>query len=628
VPSLDTSDRSPESLLSKLYSTADPPISLFREQANLIRCSKGLPTFRCLDVTPWQPIDMLCRIVTQPCPAQIHSIFLVPHLSHFLIFETASEASVDAVILKIPELAANQRRPTRLTPDRLLSDFCNYTRLSAVRLGSLVKVVGTEFDGDIGQVVCVFRDKGKVLLKLRPRIDYDELIASALPSQARLNTYKEETYRAPQSFFAEGPLSKLGAPIGAVTLEVGEGRELPAREWDGKKFYGRFQYKKVKVDAILTSVFPIPSDVAALFQAEIYGAEKRFPWLADAVERSLEPALRHKKRPPVLPLSELSLIDDPLPNPAFVPEPLALPPDDEPPKAKSAPGALDSSPFLPGDHVIPISGKFAGVPCRVDRVGDRVVASVLQETLFEVDRARLSVVERPRARPPLADTGVQSADPNNSVESIPRMSRPDAFARASERPNRQTQTPWQLPTVPRPGDLVELRTGNLAMVMRGGVCRDVLGRDFPMASVSNSDRIEEDPTIRDSAGNRVSIGETVRVIKGKNAGREGEVLHMIDRTYFITSRDDVIAVAAKHTLLIADPELQCDIINEEVVTIKKGAISAPYRIVAMATNGTVVAVNSHETVTVKLSEYGSTWKFAAEVGLSRGTKIQKHPGRP
>jgi hypothetical protein len=156
-------------------------------------------------------------------------VFLVPHLPRFLFLEAASEAPVDSLVTTISELATLRGSLTRLTPERVLSDFCNYTRLSAVRRGSLVKVAGTELDGGIGQVVGVFEDKGKVLLKLRPRIDCDELTTNALSSQARLNALKDATYRAPQSFFAEAPLSKLGSTISPVALQTGDGRELPAR---------------------------------------------------------------------------------------------------------------------------------------------------------------------------------------------------------------------------------------------------------------------------------------------------------------------------------------------------------------------------------------------------------------
>jgi ribosomal protein L24 len=395
------------------------------------------------------------------------------------------------------------------------------------------------------------------------------------------------------------------------------------RKWDGKKFYGRFQYKKVKATAVLTSGFTVRSDVAALFRAEVYGAERQFPWLADYLRRSPEPLAR--KRFPAL----LSLFEPPA-TLTFLPDPVPLPADNPPPDAKNAPRPPDPAPFSPGDHVLPVSGRFASLPCRVDSAGDYIVASVLQGTLFEVDQSRLRVIEKPQApvRPPLADIGVQAAGCENSLKSVREMKHDAPLSPPCEQASRETQTKSKFQPVPRVGDLVGLWTGNHAIVLRGGLCRDVLGRDFPMTTVTHSQRIEDDPTTRDSAGNRVNIGEVVKIVKGKDANKEGEVLHMIDHTYFIAYRDDVIAVAASQTLLTADTDVQADIVDEEVVTIRKAAISAPYRIVAMATDGTLRAVQGEDAITLKLAEYGSAWMFAAEVGLSSGKGIQKPARKP
>jgi hypothetical protein len=574
--SLLAASKSPHSYLSRLYSTADAPTSLQLAQVDLI-LKEPFPRIWSLDLGHWNKDDVLVRLATTLIPqnSSQFSVISLPGFPHELFFEANSIDVIESEIIKVSELSSRLSHLVELTSHDIVRKFCNYTRLCRIHTGSFAQVQIGVFHNDFGQIVHVAPNEGEVILKLRPRIDYDGLRTNHYASQVRLTAEREPTYRPPPSFFKPNTLSELNAEIKESTLDIGQPDPIPVRVWDQKTFYGRFQYERFSCSMVKLRSFTIPFEVKAVFDDNVNGVERTIPGFTPNGKSPSKP----RRFVPMLPsASDLTQLSTSVPAPPPVrPSPGSEVADRAPepePKPEPAP-VLRPPPFAVGDTVVPVAGPYAGLPARVEFVGQFVVASLDTEARFTVPGGLAQWV----ASPP--DEG-------------------DA---------------------PRRGDLVRLPGGAPAVVIGEGCCRDLANVDHAVTVAALSRETRDDPSITDSVGARVNIGDTVTAVHGGFTGSSGKVLWRVDEHLFVGRGVDITAVPARDAV-VEGPD---GFVGSQIVVINQGVSSSPYTVISLGTDG-VIRARGHDVITLPLSEIGVRWRPAREVDratAARGTLRRK-----
>ena len=612
-----------EVLADEIIEFADEPSPLQREQNVLV--STGDLSFFSIDVTPWNNRDIFLKLLTSRNKGdRIRSIFYDPDDSKSLFFEADTAEDVSAVIGRVPECV--RCRPATESAAR----FCNYTRLLHVQSGRIVRMLGGEFDGDYAQVVEVMRTEKKVRVKVRPRIDYDGLRRTCMSSQQKLNAHNSNEYRAPQVFYDQAVLANLGAEIGSKVRVIGM-RAFPLVTWDGKEFYGRFQYAEVPMYNVLLNCGQVPATEIKVFEENVFGLEKEVMNLSGL--KTTEPSRQKKQKKNLFPsFEELALLEKETPKEkkkVLEPETKKKAPVKETAvevpikKSTVVVDDYDETP-VPGDRVVPLHGPFASVPCIVDKIeGDLLFANVDTGPVFWVQRPKnLKVIATEKGAPPVKRTS-QGVQTTNTETGTSRQMSTMQRMRAKTASTQDEETECSLATYvfkPRVGDLAVLKNGTVVCVISDKECIDTDNKKHSLESINRHAEVADDRNCTDARGNRVTLGDRVRINELKRV-KNGKVLHAKDDQFFIESDRQIMAVPARSVFLEVGSQ---DVIDEDITfRTSSGSISDPRTIISMDTTGKVIVSGRPPNNCTRLEDYGKQWTFAS-IGISRTSSTHPH----
>ena len=631
APVMDSNPR--EMVADQLIEFADDPTPLQKEQ-NIIVNKCELSLFS-IDVSPWDNREIMGKLLANRRPGdRIKSVFCDEEEPKLLFLEAPDEVDIRDWLTRVPECV--RCVPVPESPVR----FCNYTRLLQVRVGKMVRIVGEEFDGDYGQIVDVLKSKKKVLVKIRPRIDYDGLRQNFMNSQLKLNAHMSVRYRAPQVLYDKAVLVGLGAEIASRVRVIGK-KAFPLEVWDGKEFYGKFQYAEIPMFHVSLHFGVVPESEMELFQTNVFGLESDILRIDGYVVKGAKKSQKRKLFPA---LDEILDVEDEAPAPKVEHEELPILPDlDTPTKGgpvidsdsdnsdiKEIPQTLQPPPEIdeaeeelperplpePGDRVVPMYGPFASVPCIVERVENgMIVAQADDNPMFWMHRPKDLKILTPKTaeQPKLVTKGIQTNDSeavDGKARPMSRMHRRNKTAATQDQETACDLCNYILRQ--RAGDLAQLKNGTVVCVISEKECVDAKNKKHPNSEIDRNAEVFDDIAYTDVRGNRVNIGETVH-IGDTNKGKTGKVVHMKDNVFFVQVEKQIVAALPTSTML----EMNCqDVIHDEITFLTAtGSFSEPHTIISMDTTGKVLVRGKRQTATTNLDEYGKTWNFAS-IGVS------------
>ena len=190
---------------------------------------------------------------TYDCFGSILSCFVLPQFESRVYFEIdlpENEAKVISMLKKIKIFQDIEISLYKLSnQNTLVENYFTPLLLASLRPGKLVRIHHKTYHNDAAQVIDVNIQKQKVLLKLKPRIDYPRLKQLKLDSQSKLNSifFKSSPESIPKHFFEE-----KAYPTNKTKLKISWAKngEVDAVEWDDEKYVGRFLYKTFSIKEI------------------------------------------------------------------------------------------------------------------------------------------------------------------------------------------------------------------------------------------------------------------------------------------------------------------------------------------------------------------------------------------
>ena len=226
----------------ELNQTGDRQPSLYDEQLRLWN-EKAPGTIYVVKIQPNLMFDAMLRLsVTKP--AGVKSVLAVPGMPDKLFVECSDPAGA---VMAIEAGSVISEIGTGMIPHLL-----NEIRALRLHVGRIVRIGNLAHDRDPGQIVDVDAQKGMALVKLWPRIDYDELKNKGVQSQRKLNTLMPREYMPPSGPFDAMKLREIGAVVSTGKMVLGQSLAVDVQQWDGMDFVGDFLYMKVPFSSILT----------------------------------------------------------------------------------------------------------------------------------------------------------------------------------------------------------------------------------------------------------------------------------------------------------------------------------------------------------------------------------------
>lgn len=189
----------------------------------------------------------------------IQSAIVLPNRPNTIFIEGTSEKAIIDILPHFPELQPIPHNLVEITQSQHVHVFFNPIKCLPYRIGLLIRAQTPEFPDEICQIVDIEPNKGRVLVKALPHIDYPELIRFNLPSQRVLNSQKSLTYKAPRVPFLLSKISNLTSLTGTVyekqSIRIWN-QSFEAILWDKNIFIGEFQYLWFEINEIcLTNNF-------------------------------------------------------------------------------------------------------------------------------------------------------------------------------------------------------------------------------------------------------------------------------------------------------------------------------------------------------------------------------------
>lgn len=282
-----------QQIISKLIHTSDPFLPIENERKNMLIKSQ-LPKICYISFYPNKIENYLIPIMLyfteKPLPSLL-SYFAIPNDPYTIYFECSEPTILLQNLNLIPQIAEMSELSIQPVEDEdFIRFFCNFIILCYIKVGNFVKVSNPEFEGDFGQIISVDFNKKKCLLKLMPRIDYDNLEKNHLTEQTKLNDKMPVEYRPPKSFFEKERLSQIDDKVKfeTETIKIENDIELELTNWDGKQFYGLFQYKCFKFDEIKTINEKVTFEEQDIFQSNVYLNENKIKGLENQTDNESE----------------------------------------------------------------------------------------------------------------------------------------------------------------------------------------------------------------------------------------------------------------------------------------------------------------------------------------------------
>lgn len=138
--------------------------------------------------------------------------------------------------------------------------------------GNLVCINNPQFPNDVGQIIDINRNSGKILLKLIPRINYRDIRLFKMETQSALNNISSPDSNIPLNFFNSEILTS-NQKQSKVKISWVENGQIDCIKWDGGKYIGKFLYKKFLISEIFAS--KIRSKKIFLFKSNLNDFEKK-----------------------------------------------------------------------------------------------------------------------------------------------------------------------------------------------------------------------------------------------------------------------------------------------------------------------------------------------------------------
>ena len=207
--------------------------------------------------------------------------------------ESISLADVSLFVTNIPGI--KPKRP-RLVPYKEMTSSITVIRKPDFKTpGSFVTLrrnphMHETYKGDLGQIIDVNVNENRILIKLLPRLDYDELSKSSTHSQREINKSKGPKYKAPQNEFQRSKILNLGISVQTQDLVLSTGREVKFDSWDGKLFLGSFLYVNLPLKGVEPELHLSQSELTVKFLESSYSDKSKFG-LNDLFERNMKIAL-------------------------------------------------------------------------------------------------------------------------------------------------------------------------------------------------------------------------------------------------------------------------------------------------------------------------------------------------
>jgi len=224
----------------------------------------------------------------------IFSVF-TPRLGFGFIFvESITLADVITFIQDVPGVKTN--RPVMVPYENMVPLISPPPKIFSLTPGGFVTVRrnpnnNERYKGDIAQVIDVDMNGNKAVIKLIPRIDYDELRKwnpeDGNRVQSRLNSFKGSAYIPPQGDFNVGRIkNEIEGIVTNSSMKI-NGRKVLFNNWDERLFSGPFVYIPVPFKYIIHQEMIETSEITSKFKDGVADFEKQIPNFEREMIRSL-----------------------------------------------------------------------------------------------------------------------------------------------------------------------------------------------------------------------------------------------------------------------------------------------------------------------------------------------------
>ncbi|OHT09298.1 hypothetical protein TRFO_21867 [Tritrichomonas foetus] len=668
----DTSN-SNKKYIEDLIRTADPLLPIQNEQESLI-FTRSFPRICMLSFYPQRSDEYFLAIAqhfTRSRISAVPSIFTIPNDAHKIFFECEDPTKLQNSLRSIPILSTCRISVEVVSDTReFVNNFCNLNPSSLLQVGKFVRIAKPEYEDDVAQIVSTNKEQKRCLVKIMPRIDYENLRKFNALTQTQLNNQMPMNYRPPKALYNRKALLEIndGIQIGTKKIEIDAKTEITVDLWSGKKFYGKFIYEKVSFSQIIANGKPFTDEELNPFLQNVYGTEQIIVGITDAIrhlnknKNSQNSSLKstnmlsktNKKKKLLMPMQNIleitkkpqkKPIEEIPPQP---PSPITLspsPPNSPPPNNHSKSHETTSKScskekekekdlglkktgenFPIGTSVIPHYGQFSGIHCVIKSNNDNVLmAEVSPDPLLSIKLKDFQLEELMVKEPKIkVDAFVQAANddlksainPPPSPKPKPKKQEIEEI-KVVEKCSNETQSEISQDIIPIQGDLVLFRNGTKAIITDNheymetstGQRKKEKGAERIFATIENDDN-----HVTDANGERLNINEKVKILKGANAGEFAQIVHIAADSVFVNIDKNLFKVRGEHVKKFVVEQSQKvnaeDIINELVVKLEKGITSEPKAIIRADTKGNLHLAGSKNDV-VKMRDFGSKWWFAS-----------------
>lgn len=182
----------------------------------------------------------------------VYAAIVLPDKPNTVFIECESEQAARNALKHIAELIPLPHM-VEIAKPQFTHVFLNPIKSLKFHIGKIIVTKNPEFDNEYGQIVDIDPTKGKLLIKLLPHIDYNELIMFNINSQKTLNNKKPPDYKPPRTIFDEKRILALNStPKNIEKKQIMIWDKLyDAIMWDKNTFIGQFQYLWVDFNDVI-----------------------------------------------------------------------------------------------------------------------------------------------------------------------------------------------------------------------------------------------------------------------------------------------------------------------------------------------------------------------------------------
>ena len=183
-------------------------------------------------------LQAIFQIVINPFhSSHIYSAYILPDNLNRIFFEALDLKSVRKVLHYISGIKSVPKNLPVIRGDQINLYFVNPVSCLHFHPGQIVTIINPEFDKQVGQIVDIKKETGKLLIKTYPHIDYNFLRKHPnYTTQSKINESKGPDYKAPMVPFEKDGLITTNSFIPIWNNQVN------GVKWDNKFFIGKFQY--------------------------------------------------------------------------------------------------------------------------------------------------------------------------------------------------------------------------------------------------------------------------------------------------------------------------------------------------------------------------------------------------